>query len=199
MDINVIVSLIAAGVAIFTSLLIAGIRVFFYTGDFEREYQDKVESIKIFLKGKINNLVEELLKNYIHRRQTPSIDGIGSEDVGEEEIFAALVREFELEDPFELKDIIDTASEYDRWTKFIKECKENIRKIGLTLILSGMFALVAIGLYVLIQEEVLFAIYFPFGLLIAMILYDLVRSFLDNLKVVDQTYNDIQVGAYEVI
>jgi len=82
MDIQLMTALIVGGAATFTSLLIVGVQIIFYTKSFEEEYAEKVKKIKFKLKATVyNNVFTIVFKVLNEITKIKEINGLEKLDV----------------------------------------------------------------------------------------------------------------------
>lgn len=193
METELIVGLIAGGVAVFTSLLIIGAQINLSTKNFEDEYGDKVERIKLLLKGNIDRLILDLLMSKMKDLKSEGFKDWKEVDTG---VFADLLdkQSYELINPKELDKIIETSSEHDEWSDFIVEGKNCLRTIGLSVIIFGIFVLLSVIALILTEDFGLIPLMAIIGFVIIMFLLMYCSHRHDMLKKVDETYKKVQAG-----
>lgn len=193
MEIELIVGLIAGGVAVFTSLLIVGVQINFNTKNFEEEYSDKVEMIKVILKGRIDRLILDLLKSKMKDFKS---EGFKNWKAVETNVFIELLnkQEHEIVNPTELDDVIETSSQLDEWSNFIVDGKNCLRNIGILIIIFGIFILLSFIVLILTEDFGLIPLIVLIGIII---ITPLIASCFERramLKKVDETYKKVQAG-----
>jgi len=195
MDTEIGVALILGGFTAFTSLLIIGVTVIFKTKSFEDEYENKVEKIKLYLQGKMDGVLVDFMKSKLEDFLPKGIKQWKKTDMAS---FSNLLDEqkFELVNTRELDPLFVTAVEYDAWVEFISDCKKNLRKIGMWIIIVGIAILSFVGIINYFNELAEPNI----GLLVILMIIPITMliskcsEYHENLKKVDETYNKLQSG-----
>lgn len=193
MQVELIVAIITAIVAIFTSLLVAGLNLIFKTKAFEDEYTEKVEKIQITLKTKMDRYVIDMIKNKIKNLQEAGFKRWKEIDTP---VFSDFLNEmkYQLVSPRELDELFAATSDYDMWSQFIIDGKKVIRIIGGLMVFIGAYVAGVLGLFIYLERSDILVIGSFFGIFIGMYTIQQVNIYRNYLKRVDETYRKVQLG-----
>lgn len=193
MDVELMVGLIVGGSATFTSLLIVGVQIIFYTKSFEDEYYNKVEKIKLRLKTDVDEYIIKLtsvnigkiFKLAAEKKYDPKKMKI---DDFYDEIKSDLIEIHELDE------LLDTTFKHNKWTHFMVDCKKLIRQIGSCTIICGLIILGFFLLAVIIDNLEIIPFLIMALFFFGMYLLGLISSYREKLKNVDLAYERLQSG-----
>jgi len=193
MDTQLMVGLIIGGTATFTSLLIVGIQIVFYTKSFEEEYGDKVEKIKFRLKTTIDEFILKLIASTF-KELLPIISKIkkGTEAINDKKLLEEIGHD--LIKVHELDELLEATSKHNEWSEFMVDCKCIIRRIGISIISGGLIVLIFFIISVAI-EDIGFLAFMGMALFfLAFILAGFISEYHNKLKKIDKTYQIVQAG-----
>ena len=191
MDVQLMAGLIVGGAATFTSLLIVGVQIIFYTKSFEEEYADKVKKIKFKLKTTIDDQVfdiaRKVLEELIKIKEKGDFKKIDIKNLPEESINQIVKVN-------ELNKLIEVTGTYNKWCGFIVQCKSLIRRIGVGVILSGLAVLVSFIIIVSLDDLSLLPLMFMALSFIGFFLWTIIMEYYNCLKKVDTNYEILESG-----
>lgn len=191
MDVQLMAGLIVGGAATFTSLLIVGVQMIFYTKSFEEEYADKVKKIKFKLKTTIDSNVFSIVSNVLNEllkiKGKKDSEKIDLKKLPEETINQIVKVN-------ELNKLIEVTGTHNEWCSFIVRCKSLIRKIGVGIILSGLTVLISFIIIVSLDDFDLLPLMFMALMFIGVFIWMNVTEYSKCLKKADTTYEKLESG-----
>lgn len=192
MDVQLTVGLIVGGAATFTSLLLIGIQIIFYTKSFEEEYNEKVERIKLKIKTEIDEFILNLISEKLKELLPIFKKNQGNKKISSKHLLKQI--DDELIRVHELDELLESTYKHNKWSHFMVDCKRKIRTIGICIILIGLsvMAFSAISIYLQTLEIFVFLLFIFFFL--GMFIYGHIDEYRKNLKEVDETYERLQSG-----
>lgn len=192
METELMVGLIVGGAATFTSLLIVGIQIIFYTKTFEEEYRDKVEKIKLRLKTKIDEFILDLTTSKMGELLSIIQKKKDNKKINKKKILEDFSHE--LIEVHELDELLEYTYKHNKWSHFMVDCKGYIRKIGVCVIVSGIIVILFFSLAVFIKNLEIISFMFFTLLFIGLFMLSNISEYHKNLKNVDKTYERLQTG-----
>lgn len=193
MDTQLIVGLIVGGAATFTSLLLVGVQIIFYTKHFEDEYNNKVEKIKFRLKTTIDEFILNLITSNIKELIAVSLkSNKNSKTLDNKKLLEEIGHE--LIEVHELDELLEATAKHNAWSEFMVDCKRLLRRIGICVIISGLVVLIFFSVTVALENIDIIAFMIISLIFLSIFLFGLISEFHNNLKDVDKTYQRLQAG-----
>ena len=193
METFLVVGLIAGAAAIFTSLLVVGVQIIFYTKSFEEEYGEKVEKIKFKLKNNVDRFILDMIREKLRKIQS----SVPKDDKKENKsVFSNLLDEipFELIEMPELDELIEMTAKHNLWSQFTVLGKKNIRRIGILIIGIGITVLFFSGIAIFFEDVSVLAFMFIILFFLGVSLFSCCSDYHQQLKSIDDTYEKYQAG-----